>query len=76
MKRLLSELEALAEHPHQYGYAPENGKWHPSIEIRQMVFRPWKTKLSWRILFAINEEKRTVAVYQIRHTSRPFLHDT
>lgn len=56
--------------PHRFGFAPENGKWLPEHEIRQMLFRPWKSGVGWRVLFTIDEEQKLVTVLQVRHEHR------
>jgi hypothetical protein len=42
IKRLELALAKLSTSPQRHGLAPENGLWHPELEIRQMQFRPWK----------------------------------
>ncbi len=75
--RLLEKLEAaltkLAASPHRHGLAPENGRWHPELEIRQMQFRPWKSGVGWRVLFVMDEKQRIVTVLQVRHERRRWL---
>ena len=61
--------------PTSHGFAPENGRWHPQFEIRQLRFRPKKSKPGWRILFSIDESERTITILQIRHERRPILGD-
>jgi plasmid stabilization system protein ParE len=67
------ELEKLAAEPRRYGMAPENGRWNPIVEIRQMLFRPWKSGVGWRILYTIDEAKRLVTILQIHHEHRRWL---
>jgi plasmid stabilization system protein ParE len=71
--RLESTLNKLTEQPRRHGFAPENGRWMSHLEIRQFRFRPWKTPSAWRVLYVIDEARKTVTVLQIRHASRPFL---
>jgi hypothetical protein len=71
---LQQSLKDLETRPTRFGYAAENGKWHPQIELRQMPFEPWKRKHGWRVLFSIDEEAKVVTILQIRHEHRPFLH--
>lgn len=40
---LQSALDRLVLSPNRYGFAPENALWMPQFEIRQMLFRPWKS---------------------------------
>jgi plasmid stabilization system protein ParE len=75
LKRLESALHKLAASPHRHGPAPENGRWHPELEIRQMQFRPWKSGVGWRVLFVIDEKQRVVTVLQVRHERRRWLFD-
>lgn len=75
--RWLDKLEAaltkLAASPHRHGLAPENGRWHPELVIRQMQFRPWKSGVGWRVLFVIDEKQDIVTVLQVRHERRRWL---
>lgn len=71
--RLETTLEKLAEAPHRFARAPENGEWQQDLEIRQLLFRPWKSGAGWRVLFAIDEEARMVSVLQIRHERRRWM---
>ncbi len=66
-------LEKVAENPKRHGLAPENGKWHPDLEVRQLLFRPWKRKAGWRVLYTIDEKEKKVTVLQVRHEHRPWL---
>jgi plasmid stabilization system protein ParE len=75
LDRLESALHKLAMSPHRYGLAPENGRWHPELEIRQMQFRPWKSGVGWRVLFVLDEKQRIVTVLQVRHERRRWLFD-
>lgn len=76
MDELQQSFRILKTRPERFGYAPENGKWHSQVEVRQMPFKPWKGKRGWRVLFTIDEEAKIVTVLQIRHTHRPFLHES
>lgn len=75
--RWLGKLEAalmkLSEHPERHGFAPENGRWHQGLDIRQMRFRPWKTKPGWRVLYVLDERLHTLTVLQVRHERRQWL---
>jgi plasmid stabilization system protein ParE len=75
--RWLDELQAalasLAVMPGRHGLAPENGKWHPDVLVRQMLFRPWQSGVGWRVLFAVDEPTRIVSILQIRHERRRWL---
>lgn len=73
LERLEAALSKLAASPHRHSLAPENGRWHPELEIRQMQFRPWKTGVGWRVLFVIDEKQRIVTVLQVRHERRRWL---
>ncbi|MFN0076348.1 MAG: type II toxin-antitoxin system RelE family toxin [Prosthecobacter sp.] len=66
-------LDKLALSPHRHGFAPESGKWMPQYEIRQMLFRPWKTGVGWRVLYTIDEARKLVTILQIRHEHRRWL---
>lgn len=73
LNRLEAALKKLAASPHRLGLAPESGRWHPELEIRQMQFRPWKSGVGWRVLFVIDENQRLVTVLQVRHERRRWL---
>lgn len=75
VEALATQLSNLMEHPERCPFAPENGRWSPHLVIRQMLFRPWKTKAGWRVLYVIKKAKKVVSVLQIRHERRPWLHD-
>ena len=66
-------LEKLAAEPRRHAMAPENGRWNPDLEIRQMLFRPWKSGVGWRVLYTIDEAKKIVTILQIRHEHRQWL---
>lgn len=73
--KLLEALNTLREGPERFGFAPENGRWKPDLELRQMKFRPWKTGSTWRVLFIVEEQRKIVTVVQIRHASRKRLYE-
>jgi len=73
--KLGEALEALRDRPERFGFAPENGRWSPELELYQLKFRPWKTGSTWRVLFVIEAKKETVTVIQIRHASRRRLYE-
>ncbi len=66
-------LEKLAIAPHHHGIAPENRRWNPQLEIRQMLLRPWKSGVGWRVIYTIDEDASLVSVLQIRHEHRRWL---
>ena len=66
-------LTTLGNNPTRYGFAPENGQWMKQYEIRQMLFRPWKSGIGWRVLYTIDEPKKLVTILQIRHEHRRWL---
>ena len=70
---LQSALEKLALAPQRHGFAPENGKWMQQYEIRQMLFRPWKSGAGWRVIYTIDEARKLVTILQIRHEHRRWL---
>lgn len=69
-------LAGLAETPTRHRLAPENGEWLPQHRIRQMLFRPWKSRAGWRVLFTIDEKAKLVTVLQVRHERRRYLHES
>ncbi len=73
LTRLETALTRIAAAPHRHGLAPEHGRWHPELEVRQMQFRPWKSGIGWRVLFVIHEEQGIVTVLQVRHERRRWL---
>ena len=73
--KLVPALDKLASAPHRFGMAPENGRWHPTLEIRQMLFRPWKTGIGWRVLYTIGESENIVTVLHILHEHRRWMHE-
>ena len=73
LDKLHPALASLSEMPAKHGLAPENKRWHPELEVRQMRFRPWKSGVGWRVLFAIDEATRIVTILQIRHEHRPWV---
>lgn len=66
-------LSKLAEAPLRHGMAPENGRWNAHLQLRQMLFRPWKTCIGWRVLYTIDEDAKLVSVLQIQHERRRWL---
>ena len=68
--------EQLVLNPLQHPFAPENGKWQPKVVIRQMLFRPWKAKAGWRVLYTVDQRAKLVSVLQIRHEHRRWLHES
>jgi hypothetical protein len=72
---LETALDALRDHPTRHGFAPENGRWMPSVSMRQMRFKPWKTPSAWRFLHTIDDQAKLVTVLQVRHEKRPLLSD-
>ena len=75
LKKLEAALQKLGDHPERHGFAPENGQWHPEVVIRQLRFKPWKSKPGWRVLYVMDDEKHRVIVLQVRHERRPWLED-
>ena len=63
-------LAGLSSRPTSHRLAPENDQWLPELEIRQILFRPWKSGVGWRVLYTIDERKKLVTVLQIRHEHR------
>jgi plasmid stabilization system protein ParE len=73
---LLEEaLERLSASPTRHRPAPENGRWMSQYKIRQVLFRPWKSRPGWRILFVLDQPANRVMILQIRHERRRFLSD-
>ena len=66
-------LATLGKNPTRHGFAPENGEWMRQYEIRQMLFRPWKSGAGWRVLYTIDEARKLVTILQIRHEHRRWL---
>jgi len=66
-------LATLGNNPTRHGLAPENGKWMQRHEIRQLLFRPWKSGVGWRVLYTIDEAEKLVTILQIRHEHRRWL---
>jgi plasmid stabilization system protein ParE len=73
---LHAALATLGSNPTRYCLAPENGKWMPQLEIRQMPFRPWKSASGWRVLYAIDNAQKLVTILQIRHERRRWMFET
>jgi plasmid stabilization system protein ParE len=68
-------LATLSLNPSRYAFAPENGQWMTGLVIRQMLFRPWKSGVGWRVLYTLDESARLVTVLQIRHEHRRWMFD-
>lgn len=75
-RELDQALDNLCEQPERHGLAAENGKWHPGVVLRRMLFRPWNSGVGWRVLFTVDELKRVVTVLQVRHEHRPPLEES
>lgn len=73
LAKLELALQQLAKAPTRYSLAPENGRWNPSVRIRQMLFRPWKGSIGWRVLYAVDEKQKVVTILQVRHERRRWL---
>jgi len=73
LDRLEKALEAIAVSPERHRPAPEDGRWMPHHTIRQVVFRPWRARPGWRILYTVDSLARRVTILQIRHERRRFL---
>ena len=75
--RWLTSLEValgeLCERPERHGFAPENGRWRSELSIRQMRFKPWKTRSAWRVLYVLDERHRVITILQVRHEHRRWL---
>jgi hypothetical protein len=75
--RWLALIEAalgeLCRSPKRHGFAPENGRWRPELNIRQMRFKPWKTRSAWRVLYVLDEKSGIITVLQVRHEHRRWL---
>ena len=70
---LENALEKLAASPERHRPAPENGRWLPQHTIRQVLFRPWKSRPGWRVLYTLAPSAKRVMVLQVRHERRRFL---
>ena len=66
-------MTELCKHPERHGFAPENGRWRPELNIRQMRFKPWKTRSSWRVLYVLDEKNGIITILQVRHEHRRWL---
>lgn len=66
-------LGELENHPERHGFAPENGRWRPELKIRQMRFRPWRSRSAWRVLFVLDEANGIITILQVRHEHRKWL---
>ncbi len=70
---LKGAMTELCKGPKKYGFAPENGRWNPDLNIRQMHFKPWKTKSVWRVLYVLDEASGIITILQVRHERRKLL---
>ncbi len=75
LAKLHQAFDKLAKAPLSFGPAPENGKWLPTLQVRQMLFRPWKSGAGWRVLFVVDEEAKRVTILQVRHEHRRWMHE-
>jgi plasmid stabilization system protein ParE len=69
---LESEILSLQTIPERCPLAPENGRWEPELEIRQLLFDRYPS--TYRILFTILG--KTVRILQIRHGARRYLFES
>jgi plasmid stabilization system protein ParE len=76
LEGLSEEMGMLLQHPEKFPFAPDNGRWKPHLKLRQMVYRPWKGKPGWRVLYVILNKTQQISVVHIRHESRRWLHDS
>lgn len=67
--KLESALEGLAALPHRCPLAPEAAKIN--IELRQLLYG--KKPHVYRIIYEVDEARRTVLLIAIRHGARPNL---
>jgi mRNA-degrading endonuclease RelE of RelBE toxin-antitoxin system len=74
-RALDKSLNELCANPKRQGLAPSIEQQHPDVPVRRMLFRPWKSKRGWRILFVVDDSTRTIEVLHLRHESRPPLSD-
>lgn len=68
-------LDGLTTHPGRNGFATENGRIVPGVEVRQKRFRPWKGKPGWRVLYVIDEPGSVVTILQVRSERQPWVED-
>jgi plasmid stabilization system protein ParE len=66
-------IESLKAHPNRNGFAPENGRLFPDLEIRQKRFRLWEGKPGWRVLHIVDDREAVVTILQIRHERQPWV---
>jgi hypothetical protein len=66
-------MRELCKCPEKHDFAPENRRWNPELNIRQMRFKPRKTKSAWRVLYGLDETSGIITVLQVRHEHRRLL---
>lgn len=71
--KLHEALATLSDKPGKHAFAPENGRWLPEVELRQMPFRPWKSGFGWRVIYSVDQKQGVVTVLQVRHERRRWL---
>ena len=70
---LESKIQSLETLPERCPLAPENRRWEPELELRQLLFDRYPS--IYRIIFTVLGS-RTVRVLQIRHGARRFLFES
>ena len=60
---LVSEIHSLETMPERCPLAPENGRWEPELELRQLLFDRYPS--IYRILFTVIKD--VVRILQVRH---------
>jgi plasmid stabilization system protein ParE len=68
-------LDELCANPKRHGLVASFEQQHLEVPLRRMLFRPWKSKRGWRILFVVDDTTQTIEVLHLRHESRPPLSD-
>jgi hypothetical protein len=63
----------LCKRPEKHDFAPESARWRPELNIRQMRFKPWKTRSAWRVLYVPDETNGIITILQVRHEHRRWL---
>ena len=66
---LESEIYSLETMPERCPLAPENGRWEPELELRQLLFDRYPS--IFRILFTVIGD--VVRILQVRHGARRYL---
>jgi toxin ParE1/3/4 len=66
---LESEILSLQILPERCPLAPENGRWEPELELRQLLFDRYPS--IYRILFTVIGD--VVRILQVRHGARRYL---